>query len=115
QLAGFVLEIRHSHVRQPLQPRAEAALRTPRPLGYAPQLPLVPGEKADDEVRFFHRVGTQDESFTDTRRHTLRNFRVSQMKRSLAARTVIRCAWTSRRRFSSSWSRTPRTPFRSII
>src|ERR1019366_3232605 len=57
------------------------------PLGDAPQHPLIPGEKADDEVGFFQRISTQNESFADTRWHTWK-FQSNTDEKSVVAMAV---------------------------
>ena len=55
----------------PLRTTADrVVVATARPLRHAPQLTLIPGEKADNEVGLLQRISTQDENFADTCWHT---------------------------------------------
>ncbi len=69
QLPRFPLEIRHLHLREPLQPRSEVAFRTPGALGDATQLAQVPRQETDHQIRFFERVGLQNDGFAHTSGH----------------------------------------------
>ena len=71
QLGILLLEVRHADLRQPLQPRAEGALRPARPPGHSTQFPQIAGQETDDQVRFPERVGAQDEGLAHPRRHRL--------------------------------------------
>src|SRR5262249_28287750 len=70
QFPVFPLEIGHAHLREPLQTGAERALHAARAPRHTTQLALLPGQKTNHKVRFLERVGSQDDGFAYTSRHT---------------------------------------------